>query len=348
MTPKPRPSLGKKARWLAGGILLIVLVVGGLFLSQCGKIKGGFVMIGGPQTPSPYEWQSIHEHQPKYLTLKLSFPQDHFYQGEIIPATLTFTNTSMEPMAVATQIGDRCGRIWDIQFAAYDDKGTLLPDPMAWFISGPQGGAAGGAALGKWAFALPANQWLRFDHPGKYTITVWTNRTGFASGTNGTRFQLVSDPVTITIDPMPEEKAKAIVDNARLNETNAAAVDSLIYLQTPEARKELRRMLMGENYSKAAWGLYMAPDPVAEADLLLADVRSGQIKADDVVIGTYCALKSYPTNLQKRLKNGSISLDDYPTFYKQNSDAEIAAKNEIMAVVNDLASKSEAAPAARR
>ncbi len=43
--------------------------------------------------PRPTDWQNTRKAQPEGLTLKLTLPKDHYYQGEVINAALKFSNT---------------------------------------------------------------------------------------------------------------------------------------------------------------------------------------------------------------------------------------------------------------
>src|SRR6202453_1962312 len=93
------------------------------------------------------------------------------------PATLAFTNASSKKYSATTTTVDRAGRVCDIQFAARDDQGTLITDVRGWFVLNlSEGGPIGGEEIGQCEVKIAANQWLRFDHPGKYTVTAWTQR----------------------------------------------------------------------------------------------------------------------------------------------------------------------------
>src|SRR2546430_7112477 len=125
------------------------------------------------------DWAKIRAQQPIGLSLKVILPRTSFYQGEVIPATLVFSNSSSSVYHVWDGNYDRSGRIQDIAFFGVDAKGDAVIDPLAWYFE--QGLFYGGGLgdtekLGEWRIALPANQWLRFDRSGRYRCYAWSNR----------------------------------------------------------------------------------------------------------------------------------------------------------------------------
>jgi hypothetical protein len=212
--------------------------------------------------------------QPKDLTLTVTLPKDHFYQGEIINATLTYSNSSNENYKVTLAKGDRSGRVQDIRFFGGDDHQTAVEDPIGWIYY--RGFFGGGRveikSLGTGSVTLIMNQWLRFDHPGIYTvfaISTAVRPEKQASPNVDNSIQLVSNKITLTITPLPADQEKKIVDDATQNidagyhredapDLTAAANDDkahekayavepdieiLRYLQTPLARAALRARL---------------------------------------------------------------------------------------------------------
>ncbi len=288
----------------------------------------------GGIVPIP-DYNAVLAHQPADVQLTITFPKDHYYQGEMIAATLTYSNTGKAPYTAWIAPGDRSGRIQDIRFFGVDDRGTPVDDPIGWIymtvISG--GGMGQNKELKDGSTAtttLNVNQWLRFDHPGTYTV--------FAEAANvrpdvphvlntDDSAHLVSNKVTLTITPLAPEQEKVIVDDAmRLIETaydrhddpnltkaandeNATkmayaatpAIEILRYLQTPAARAALRSrldktpeyMIAGGHFEMEA-ALLGAPDRPKEAALILDDVKAGRLKIDNSLVGLYAQLKSYP------------------------------------------------------
>jgi hypothetical protein len=266
------------------------------------------VLFGQIPPLSPPEWRSIRQSQPEGLQLKLTLPKDHFYQGEMIKASLEFSNLSPTPYHLWTGNYDRSGRIPDIAFYAQDVAEQPVPDPLAWyFVMGGMGGGMGNFQdLGKWTIALPVNQWLRFDKPGVYTLYAWSNRVqkgpkqhppGLAHRDAG--IPLVSDKVEITIDPLSSEMEQQIIaqaktDIARGGGLAAPALARLRYLQTPAARAELIPLLADRNLAfDAAMGLCAAPDPGSEAPEILTAVGQGQLPLRGDITSFYSRLKMY-------------------------------------------------------
>jgi hypothetical protein len=294
----------------------IVLLLG--WVASAGLLQAGIVI--SPPSGAGYP-EDVHDHQPAGLTLKLSLPKDHFFQGEKIPATLTFSNKSQAAYHACAANWDRSRVVMgDIFFRAQSDKGESVVDPVVWYLRQSMGGGGGGGTmvnLGEWSTTVAANQWLRFDHPGVYTIYVWSNRvqTGifrdFQHLSDSDEVQLVSNQVTITIDPLTPEEERAVIEQARrvlsqpreasfmpedLSPEVTEALSQLCYLQTPAARAELFPYL-GEGNNDAgrlvALGILGASDPQAVAPALLASVERGKPVLNEFIVEIYAALKTY-------------------------------------------------------
>jgi len=129
-------------------------------------------------TPETVDWQQVRAAQPEGLSLAIELPKDSYHQGEVIDATLTFSNASSQPYRLWGGNYDRSGRIPDIAFYAFDAGGNPVADPLRWYFE--RGGVGGGLGnsqdLGEWKITLPANQWLRFEEPGVYTLRAYSNR----------------------------------------------------------------------------------------------------------------------------------------------------------------------------
>ncbi len=141
----------------------------------------GAILAAGAATGQDFQaaWQKIRQRQPAGLTLELKHPKTEFHQGEIIPATLTFKNTSTNHFHLWIGNYDRSGRIPDIAFRAEGEDRRAVTDPLGWYFAS-QGYAGGGLGneqdLGQWSITLPANQWLRFDRPGTYRVYAFSSR----------------------------------------------------------------------------------------------------------------------------------------------------------------------------
>ena len=248
--------------------------------------------------------QKIHDAQPEGVALGIEVPKTSYQQGEVIDATLTYTNTSPKPYHLWVGAGDRSGRIPDIVFYALGSDAKPVPDPLRWYFErgGPGGGLGGWQDLGEWKITLPANQWLVFKQPGTYQLFAYSNRVQkgdrFTQGNSqDNRIELVSDPVTITITPLPPADEKRILAeaSARLGaggQDAAKAATTLRYLGTPAARAAMLPLLNTPLSFEAQMALYAAPEPAAEAPAILDAARTGTLKLDQNVIHLYATLKT--------------------------------------------------------
>jgi len=306
------------------------------------------------------DYAKVRAAQPAGLSLELTLPKASFYQGEIIRGTLTYKNSGSVTWVAILAQGDRSGRVQDVRFFGADDQGREVEAPIEWvYRSGPMigGGRIREASLGTGTVTLIANQWLRFDHPGTYTIfaesaAVRSGGTPYKNESNAPLL-LVSNKVTVTITPLDPtqetrivaEAAHAIDDgyqlanqigrDAAVNDDRASrmvyaaepAIATLRYLQTPAARAALRArldktpeiMLAGGHWEMIA-ALLGAPDRPAEAALILADVRAGRLSADSGLVGLYAQLKTYPLQIAALPPGQVITPEDGRHF----ADAESA------------------------
>jgi hypothetical protein len=162
--------------------------------------------------------------------------------------------------------------------------------------------------LGMWDITLPTSYWLRFDQPGSYTLYAWSDRAqsgsqlkpGVQNGPSA-RVPLVSDKITITIDPLtPEQEQQTLAEAKTKLATSADRAEGAVELnalQTPLAREALRSLLNDKDGSgasnAAAMGLMEAPDPREEAKALLEDVSKGRLSVCVTMEWTYSWMERY-------------------------------------------------------
>lgn len=249
------------------------------------------------------KWQEVRDHQPPALHLKMALPKDHFFQGEKIDATLDFTNDDANtPYSLEVGTGIPGGA-----FHAFDNKGNSVVDPLQWFydwhgitITGP----VGLHNLGHYSLLLPANDTVRFDHPGVYTLYAQAELLKGTTFSSPDRTALVSDKVTITIDPLAPEKEKQVIADALQKIGSSDSIDwgtpamegisELNDLQTPAARAELIALMARPKLTYFVRnGLLGSPDPSEAAARFLAAVQSGKLIPDATGITLYAELKSY-------------------------------------------------------
>jgi len=286
-------------------------------------------------------WQDIRQAQPAGLQLKLTLPKDHFYQGEVIPAELEFSNSSADLYHLWVGTYDRSGRIPDIGFKADDAAGQPVRDPLAWyFMMGGMGGGLGNISnLGEWKISLPVNQWLSFDKPGVYTVYAWSNRVQKgdkdANPNRSEGIALVSDKIQITIDPLPPDKEKQIIDTAKGvlalgGEPAQMAREQLRYLGTPASRAALVPLLADQPAAfDAAMGLCASPDPAIEAGQVLNAVSSGRLPLNAQITDIYSRLKAH--DLLASVNRAKMGPQDGQQFAQTLMQATTQARDEITA-----------------
>jgi len=258
----------------------------------------------------PPDWQSIRKLQPDGLQLKLTLPKDHFFQGEEINGKVEFINSSPVPYYLWTGSASRFGRASGIAFFAESTSGQGVIDPLKWASMALQdlGGMGTFKDLGTWDITLPTSYWLRFDQPGTYTLYAWSDRAqagsqpkpGVQNGPSA-RVPLVSDKITITIDPLtPEQERQTLAEAKAKLATSADRAEGAVELnalQTSSAREALRPLLNDKDGSgasnAAAMGLMEAPDPRAEAKTLLTDVSEGRLSVCVTMEWTYSWMERY-------------------------------------------------------
>ena len=249
-------------------------------------------------------WQTLRTAEPAGLALELTLPRKTFYQGERIPAALTFKNNSTNVYHLWIGTYDRSGRIPDIGFRAEDEHGAPVPDPLQWYLDfrGIGGGLGNEQDLGEWSIRLPANEWLRFDRPGRYRLYAWSNRP--RPGGMGDRAQgragvdLVSDIVTIEVTPLTPAQEKTVIARALAAAAGSDeaegrdAVQALRHLQTPAARQAALSLLDGRHSFDAGMALLGAPDPAREAPLLLEAACRCDFPVPENIVWLYSMLRS--------------------------------------------------------
>lgn len=267
-------------------------------------------------SPSEIDWKKVRAQQPNGLHLSLRVPKISYYQGEIIEATLTFTNTSSTPYKIWT--GGRSVRLPDVAFHATDIGGNFAADPLNRYTRGiglDGGGPGGEIQLGTWETRCPLNEWLSFPYPGVYKIFAYSVRVESLGTLGGAPVELVSDPVFITIEPLSQENDVAIVTQAAslLNGDPESAIRAamiLRYLNTPLARAALFPHLQEHHLQRnVLLALLTAPSNEPWAAKTLRAVREGLIPFDYYILQSYSELKTAALWQQKAgiVKNDELT-----------------------------------------
>jgi hypothetical protein len=243
--------------------------------------------------PAP-DWEQVHSHQPPGLTLTLSLPKDHYFLGELILGKITITNVSSTGYVVSDFDFGEAGALSRLRYFGEDSDGHKVTDPLVWAEYALQnlGGMVRETDLGTWSDDVCTLTSLRFDHPGRYTIWAWTDRPqiGKASkpglpGTYGASVDLVSDKITIIIEPRSAEEEAQILAEAqgKLKQPATCRLGALELsaLQTPASHAILRTLISDSDQtgvsSIAELGLMESPNPQAEGAALLDDVAHGKV-----------------------------------------------------------------------
>src|ERR1700694_1205606 len=112
------------------------------------------------------------------LQVTTSGNQTTFHMGERIPLQLAFTGPENKRFEITNASYDRSGRMSYEEFEVSPDRGWV--DPLKTYFSRGHGG--GGLSNSSSLSANPIlvtfdlNEWVRFDQPGVYRVTVTSHR----------------------------------------------------------------------------------------------------------------------------------------------------------------------------
>jgi len=116
--------------------------------------------------------------------LQISTASSVFHQGELIPLTLSFTSKNANRYQINMARYDRSGRMGYEKFLAEPTHGTN--DPLLVFFKSSSWFMSGGLTNFKflsdspYVLSLDLNEWVRFDLPGHYRVTVTSRRVSDA------------------------------------------------------------------------------------------------------------------------------------------------------------------------
>jgi hypothetical protein len=256
--------------------------IGVLFL--CSFLSALGIPIAAQQTVS----EPVSDTSPQ---LRISTASSVFHQGELIPLTLSFTSKNANRYQINMAGYDRSGRINYEKFLVTPTDGTK--DPLVTYFKSAYtpfmvGGFTNFKFLSEspYVLHLDLNEWLRFDSPGRYRVTVTSRRVSDAPGDTSFYQGVVQDLKSNSIDLeivapesawQEEQLKKILIDLDQppsqpgpfLNESRAAALRALRYLGSPNAAQELARHLRGEE-NRLDWycmfGLIGSPNRLAGYD----------------------------------------------------------------------------------
>lgn len=201
------------------------------------------------------------------LQLQLSTNATVYRQGELIPLELSFTSKLSNRYQINMASYDRSGRMNYEQFSVVPAEGTS--DPLFVYFNSNSFFLGGGLTNFKilsdtpYVIHLNLNEWVRFDKPGNYRVTVTSQRVSDAPGGksfyHGAVQDLESNTIQVRIvepdDAWRQSELKKILTDfddsppptaALSSNQRLAAATALRYLGSADAARELARHLRGE------------------------------------------------------------------------------------------------------
>jgi len=216
-----------------------------------------------PQT-QPEVNKTIPQTDPQ---LHLSVNKAEFRCGEVIPLDLAFTSSTHDRYEINMASYDRSGRMSHEQFLLDPKEGSS--DPLQLYFNSSWGFLGGGLTAFKLLSTSPIsihldlNEWVRFDRPGVYRLTVISHRisdTRDADYPQHAGMEVKSNSIELQIiaaDPTwQQSELKQILQALNRpgpsggdlrNDPRQAARMTLRYLGSEEAARELARRLRGED-----------------------------------------------------------------------------------------------------
>ncbi len=222
------------------------------------------------------------------LRVQIAGGRTTFRVGERIPLELSFTAAEEKRYEISNATSDRSGREHYEEFKVSPGGGWV--DPLArYFARGYMGGGMSGIeelSAKPTELEVDLNQWVRFDQPGSYTVTVSSTRVvdlkrSDHHGMSGRPID-AANPISVQIVAATKEwqaeKLAAILDELKAEpETmgvvapgRVAAVADLRYLGTRAAVDVLVANLREDRMSmmpQSAFGLMGLPESMREMGL---------------------------------------------------------------------------------
>jgi hypothetical protein len=166
---------------------------------------------------APAQSAAVPSNDPQ-LTLTIRNNQSSFSIGEIIPLDLAFTSSSPNTYQLDMATYDRSGRLNEDQFVVDPKNG--YDDPLQLYFHAYKGFMGGGLRGFKSLSTTPAtihadlNEWVRFNAPGQYRITVVSSRVSKIGSYEFGNPTVTSNAVTLTILPTTKEWQDATLKSA--------------------------------------------------------------------------------------------------------------------------------------
>ena len=198
--------------------------------------------------------QSSPEASPRpRLEVRTRGNQQTFRIGEAIPLELQFSSAAENKYHIETRSSDRTGRL-DLEAYAVEPRSGWR-DPLGLYFRTAEiigGGLESSQILGGEAFPIAAdlNEWVRFEQPGQYRVTITSWRVFESSPSSP--LALVSSPVLLTIvAPTPEWQQETFRRAAAVL-AQSYQISTLLGLPSPQGRRDAMRVLRFLGTAEAA------------------------------------------------------------------------------------------------
>jgi len=202
------------------------------------------------------------------LQVSLAAEQNQFHIGEKIPLQLSYSSAVKDRYQINMAQYDRSGRMEYEHFHVTPEAGAV--DPLANRTPGPGGGLSGFNFLDAQpsTIKLNLNEWVRFTKPGKYLLSIDSNRVSIrdpAAPFGTSPVTVHSNEIRLNVIAASREWQAQVFkqavadlnvpdphDPAHMEQyfkSKRAALETLRFLGTPESIRELTRRMRGEDQS---------------------------------------------------------------------------------------------------
>jgi HEAT repeat protein len=238
-----------------------------------------------------------------------------FHIGEIISIKLAFSSRIKDRYQLNEAQYDRSGRM-DYEHFIVTPADCAI-DPLADYYNEPHmgGGLTGFTFLKKtlWTIQLNLNEWVRFTKPGEYRQRLQSKRVEFVnrSSPHGTSpITAISNEIPLKIlptDPAWQKEAyeKAVAQlkaypSAEDENQREKALETLRYLGTPDATRELVRQMRDESAGRLDFicyiGLVSSPERAVAREALEQSVADPDHPIDETFLDTLISLERSNVN----------------------------------------------------
>lgn len=252
--------------------------------------------------------------------------QTKFQLGEVIPLDLSFTAATPGRFSMNLARYDRSGRMQWETFVVSPTAGTA--DPLAVYFKAFRAFLGGGLtnfqylSLAPIQIHLQLNEWVRFDRPGTYRLSVISQRVADQQpgARQATPLELASNELTLEIVPADPAWQRAQLDRIRAgialhppafpsqpdDDPRTAALAALRYLGTADAAREMAGLFRSADSNtefQCMFGLIGSPsraDGLREMKRLLA---VPDFPVDERFLSTMSLLSLDPDASSEELSN---------------------------------------------